>query len=146
MKFSRVRDFFFFKDMFELLLSFLWSKIQNAVNLHGSLLQLTLLLQCFYRWILCILFHVTKMKHFVIGRQATVPQFIWREKTNINVNMTSAGLRCDELIHVVPVHLTLSSPAADLPEHGSLTQPVKSLLADQLQQLWLQVLFEFAIK
>lgn len=38
--------------------------------------------------------------------------------------------------------LTLSAAAADLPEHGSLTQPVESLLADQLQQLGLQALFQ----
>lgn len=38
--------------------------------------------------------------------------------------------------------LTLSASAADLPEHCSLTQPVESLLADQLEQLWFQALFE----
>lgn len=42
--------------------------------------------------------------------------------------------------------LTLSASAADLPEHRSLTQPVESLLADQLQQLWLQALFELTGK
>lgn len=39
--------------------------------------------------------------------------------------------------------LTLPASAAYLPEHGSLTQSVESLLANQLQQLWLQALFEF---
>ena len=46
----------------------------------------------------------------------------------------------------VNLHLTLSASAAYLPEHGSLTQPVESLLADQLEQLWLQALFEFTGK
>lgn len=40
--------------------------------------------------------------------------------------------------------LTLSAAAADLPEHGPLTQPVESLLADQLQQLRLQALFQLS--
>lgn len=42
--------------------------------------------------------------------------------------------------------LTLSAPAAELSEHRALTQPVEPLLADQLEQLRLQALFEFTGK
>lgn len=40
--------------------------------------------------------------------------------------------------------LTLSAAAADLSEHGSLTESVEALLADQVQQLRLQTLFQLA--
>lgn len=41
---------------------------------------------------------------------------------------------------------TLSTAVADFPEHRPLTQSVESLLADQLQQLGLQTLFELTRK
>lgn len=45
-------------------------------------------------------------------------------------------------LRVCVCRLTLSAAAAYLSEHCSLTQPVESLLADQLQQLGLQALFQ----
>lgn len=40
--------------------------------------------------------------------------------------------------------LTLSPAAADFAKQSAMTQTVQSLLPDQLQQLWLQTLFQLA--
>lgn len=55
-------------------------KYRKVVNLYicqaPAQLQLTLLLQCFNWWTVRVILHIAVVKHFVIGRQAAVPQFI----------------------------------------------------------------------
>lgn len=103
---------------------------------------LTLLLQRFDRWVFGVLVHVAVVKHFVVWRQAAKPQFICRVKKTVS----GGGLGYCDVGIVTASRLTLAAPAADLSEHGSLAESVEPLLADQLQQLRLQPLFELAGK
>lgn len=104
--------------------------------------QLTLLLERFNRWVVYVVVHVSIVKHFVIGRQAAVPSFVWNKNKQTNNRKGFRLVRAASLDRVRARRLlTLSPSAADLPEHRSLTQPVESLLANQLEQLRLQTLF-----
>lgn len=71
--------------------------------------------------------------------------YLRKDKTTSDFSLTSVLERATDRVFVC-AGLTLSASAADLSKHRSLTQPVKSLLADQLQQLWLQALFELTVE
>lgn len=92
------------------------------------------------------------MQHFVIQRQSAEPKLLcWREsKTGGGRGepggrgRLSAGNRQDRHGFVNRGDATLPPPVAQLPEAASLTEPVESLLLDELQDLRLNSLPQLA--
>ena len=54
-----------------------WS---SSYRQHGKHIPLTLLLKGFNRRHLCFFVHVPIVKHLVVGWEAAVPQFVWKDK------------------------------------------------------------------